>query len=97
VAYRDAEDWQHLRDALYGEVGKVDADRAIERLRHARQDLPASTAEATPRFWLEESDEHAVISIEGVPRIVVRHGFSAAVYALIDELVAERIRRAENK
>jgi len=46
---------------------------------------------------LDESDEHAVISIEGVPRIVVRHGFSAAVYALIDELVAERIRRAENK
>jgi hypothetical protein len=42
AADRDAEDWQKLRDALYGEVPKGDADRAVERLRHALQDLPAS-------------------------------------------------------
>ena len=92
MADRDAEDWQHLRDALSGEVGKANADRALERLRRARQDLPAGTAEVTPRLWFDESGEHAVISIEGVPRVVVRYGFSAAVYQLIDALVAERHR-----
>ena len=92
MADRDAEDWQHLRDALYGQVGKTDADRALERLRHARQDLPASAAEAVPRLWFDESGEHVTISIEGVPGVVVRKGFSAAVYELINALVAERLR-----
>ncbi len=92
MADRDAEDWQHLRDALYSQVGKTDADRALERLRHARQDLPASTAEAAPRLWFDESGEHVTISIEGVPGVVVRKGFSAAVYELINALVAERLR-----
>jgi hypothetical protein len=92
----DAHDWQQLHDALYGEVPKADADRALERLRHARQDLPASTAEAPPRLWFDETGEHVTISIEGVPGIVVRKGFSAAVYELITALVAERL-RSENE
>jgi len=87
----DGEDWQQLRDALYREVPKADADRAVERLRHALQDLPASTAEATPRLWFDETGEHVTISVEGVPGVVVRKGFSAAVYELITALVGERL------
>jgi hypothetical protein len=92
AAVPDAEDWRQLRDALYGEVPKADGDRALERLRHARQDLPASTAQATPRLWFDKTGEQVTISIEGVPGVVVRRGFSAAVYELITALVTERLR-----
>lgn len=92
MADRNAGDWRQLRDALDREQTKGAADRLIERLRRARDELPASRRGATPRLWFDESGGHVMISIEGVPGVVVGESFSEAVEELSAALVAERLR-----